>query len=279
MEQYINYRFKNLLNVAEDNKHRYLSSNPFPNIVLKDFFNPEILDRVLREFPDLSNNNDSKIFDTPLEKKLTVKQDYVFGKRTKIFMNFLNSQPFLHFIQILTGINETLLGDPYFEGGGLHQIKRGGCLKVHADFNKHRLTGLDRRVNILIYLNKNWKNDYGGNLELWDRDMKFCVKRIVPEFNTVVIFNTTDYTYHGHPDPLNCPHEVSRKSLALYYFSNGRPEAEINPDLPVHSTLFKERAGNINDESEFSKYRMRSIIAKLVPRFLYTPLKRLMNDK
>ena len=59
MEQYINYRFKNLLNVAEDNKHRYLSSNPFPNIVLKDFFNPEILDRVLREFPDLSNNNDS----------------------------------------------------------------------------------------------------------------------------------------------------------------------------------------------------------------------------
>ena len=88
---------------------------------------------------------------------LILKQDYIFGKQTKIFLNFLNSQPFLHFIQILTGINETLLGDPYFEGGGLHQIIRGVYLKVHADFNKHKLTGLDRRVNILIYLNKNWK--------------------------------------------------------------------------------------------------------------------------
>ena len=89
MENYINHSFKNLLNVAEDNKHRYLSSNPFPNIVLKDFFNPEMLDGVLREFPDLLKMNDSKIYDTPLEKKLTVKQDYIFGKQTKIFLNFL----------------------------------------------------------------------------------------------------------------------------------------------------------------------------------------------
>ena len=176
MEQYINHSFKDLPIVAKNNRQVYLLSNPFPNIVLKDFFNPKILEEVLREFPDLSKNFDSKIFDTPLEKKMTVKQDYTFGKKTKIFMNFLNSQPFLHFIQILTGINETLLGDPYFEGGGLHQIKRGGCLKVHSDFNKHELTGLDRRVNMLIYLNKNWENDYGGHLELWDRDMKFCVK-------------------------------------------------------------------------------------------------------
>ena len=183
----------------------------------------------------------------------------------------------MHFIQLLTGINETLLGDPYFVGGGLHQIKRGGCLKIHADFNKHELTGLDRRVNILIYLNKNWKNDYGGHLELWDRDMKLCVKRILPEFNTVVIFNTTNYTYHGHPDSLNCPEGMSRKSLALYYFSNGRPQTEINPDLPVHGTIFRERAGNINDESEFSKNRMRSRILNLIPRFLYTSIKRLMN--
>ena len=109
--------------------------------------------------------------------------------------------------------------------------------------------------------------------------MKICVKRIIPEFNTVVIFNTTDYTYHGHPDPLNCPEGMSRKSLALYYFSNGRPETEINPDLSVHSTLIKERAENINDKSEFLKYRIRSIIAKLVPRFLYTPIRRLMNDR
>ena len=277
MDQYFNHSLKNLLNIARDNQQRYLLSDPFPNIVLKDFFNPDMLDFVLHEFPDLSKLRDTKSFDTSLEKKLTVNQNYIFGRQTKIFLNYLNSQPFLHFIQLLTGINETLLGDPYFVGGGLHQIKRGGCLKIHADFNKHELTGLDRRVNILIYLNKNWKNDYGGHLELWDRDMKLCVKRILPEFNTVVIFNTTNYTYHGHPDSLNCPEGMSRKSLALYYFSNGRPQTEINPDLPVHGTIFRERAGNINDESEFSKNRMRSRILNLIPRFLYTSIKRLMN--
>ena len=81
---------------------------------------------------------------------------------------------------------------------------------------------MDRRVNLLLYLNKNWLDSYGGCLELWDKEMTKCVKKIKPEFNTMVIFNTNDFSNHGHPDPLNCPINLSRKSIATYYFSKGR---------------------------------------------------------
>jgi hypothetical protein len=119
-------------------------------------------------------------------------------------MHFLNSQPFLEFLCILTGIN-TLLPDPYFEGGGAHQIMPGGHLKIHADFNKHILTNLDRRLNVLIYLNKDWEESWGGHLEFWDKELKSPVKKILPIFNRMAIFTTTSTSYHGHPDPLKCP--------------------------------------------------------------------------
>ena len=106
-------------------------------------------------------------------------------------------------------------------GGGLHEIKKGGVLKVHTDFNKHPFKNLDRRINVLIYLNKNWKKNYGGDLEFWDEKMKKCQKKIQPKFNTMVIFSTNDHTNHGHPNLLKCPKHISRKSIATYYFSKG----------------------------------------------------------
>ena len=99
----------------------------------------------------------------------------------------------------------------------------------------------------LIYLNKNWKASYGGNLELWNKTMKKCVKKIPPIFNTMVIFSTNDFTNHGHPDPLNCPHNFSRKSIATYYFSKGRPEHEITKIIKKNTTIFKNRKGKTDD--------------------------------
>lgn len=133
----------------------------------------------------------------------------------------LNSSTFLDFLSKITGI-ENLIADSYFEGGGMHQIRRGGKLKIHADFNRHPRYDLDRRLNALLYLNPDWQEEYGGNLELWDRHMTSCVVRIAPLFNRFVVFATTDFTYHGHPDPLTCPEDVTRKSLALYYYTHER---------------------------------------------------------
>jgi hypothetical protein len=119
-----------------------------------------------------------------------------------------------------------LVSDPFLEGGGLHQIARGGRLAVHADFSVHPRLGLDRRLNLLLYLNRDWDEDWGGELELWSGDMSRCAKKVAPAFNRLVVFKTTDRSFHGHPDPLDCPAGVARRSIALYYYSNGRPRSE-----------------------------------------------------
>jgi hypothetical protein len=121
-------------------------------------------------------------------------------------------------------------------GGGLHQIIPGGFLKVHADFNYHPSTHHHRRINLLVYLNPQWEDAWDGNLELWTRDMSRCASSIAPVLNRCVVFSTTDSAYHGHPRPLSCPPGMSRKSLALYYYTVMRPPEETSRP---HSTLYK----------------------------------------
>ena len=103
---------------------------------------------------------------------------------------------------------------------------------------------LDRRINVLIYLNENWEEEYGGHFELWEKDKSKCIVRIPPIFNKMAIFSTTDFSWHGHPDPLTCPQGRSRKSLALYYYTHGRPEYEISEvNRKRITTTFAARKG------------------------------------
>lgn len=254
---------QNHLNSAREYSLEYSNNSPFPHIVLDNFFDPSYLESVLAEFPNLSGIKNKLTFNNPYEKKLAGKGESNFGPKTKELMHFLNSEPFLIFLQELTGIEETLIGDPYFSGGGLHEIKPGGLLKLHADFNKHPKTKLDRRLNLLIYLNKDWKQEYGGDFELWPSDLSACGKKVSPIFNRIAIFSTTDFSYHGHPDPLRCPETMSRKSLALYYYSNGRPKSEVNSNLEEHSTIFKER------HNENIEYTFNFKLTDLIPPLIY----------
>lgn len=285
MSEFLNETNKNLIELARNHAGDYKNASPFPNITFDNFFDPERLNKVLDEFPDLSEKKESDKFANPKEIKLAGKGERFFGSETKKFMHFLNSEPFLQFLQIITGIKEPLISDPYFLGGGQHEIKKGGLLKVHADFNKHPKLDLDRRINVLVYLNKDWREEYGGNFELWNQDMTKCEKKILPIFNRMAIFSTTDFSYHGHPDPLNCPENRSRKSLALYYYSNGRPSYEINKGNEKHSTLFKERPGKAIDQVAFSaknlnkKYGIKPLIKDLTPPILLKILKTLANKK
>ena len=105
-----------------------------------------------------------------------------------------------------------------------------------------------------MYLNRDWEESYGGHLELWNKEMTNCEKKILPSFNTMVIFSTTDFSNHGHPEPLNCPKQISRKSIALYYFSSGRPKEEINSKQIKNRTFFKNREGIKNDADEKKEY-------------------------
>ncbi|RYE23153.1 MAG: 2OG-Fe(II) oxygenase [Sphingobacteriales bacterium] len=250
--------------LAADNSHKYASGNPFPHIVLDNVFEPAALEEVLEEFPN-GNREDWERFNNTNEKKLACRDENVFGDTTKTFIHALNSAPFLRVLEKLTGI-ANLIPDPALIGGGLHQILRGGMLRVHADFNVHPTTALDRRLNLLIYLNEDWNEEYGGHFELWNKSMTRSEVKILPLFNRMAIFSTTSDSYHGHPDPLTCPENRSRKSIALYYYTNGRPEAERQIGLEQHSTLFVSRNGKNEVQSEnIQVMKMKGMLKKFMP--------------
>jgi Rps23 Pro-64 3,4-dihydroxylase Tpa1-like proline 4-hydroxylase len=264
--------FEELKQFASENKAAYASADPFPSIYFDNFFNPDVLHKILSEFPDMSKNPDLKYNDAN-QIKLASKGEYRFGETTKALMHFLNSQPFLEFLSELTGI-ENLIPDPFYDGGGMHQIKPGGMLKIHADFNKHPRTKLDRRLNVLIYLNEDWKEEYGGQFELWDLEMKSCRKSILPLFNRMAMFSTTSTSWHGNPNVVNCPEGRSRKSLALYYYTNGRPVEEQSVSEADHNTIFKYRK---EDKKSRLVTSLKETIRLITPPILLQGLGKLKN--
>jgi hypothetical protein len=266
MKNYLSNEFNNLDKISEENSSLFSSNSPFPFISFQNFFDKEFLNSIIEEFPDLTKRKTIHEFDTPRDKKkFATNPGFDFPDQINDLLNFLNSFKFLKFLQKLTGINETLIPDPYFSGGGLHEIKKGGFLKIHSDFNYHPSLKLDRRINLLIYLNKDWKENYGGHLELWNKEMTKCVKKISPTFNSVVIFKTDSFSYHGHPDPLNCPDNASRRSIALYYYSNGRPDSERNSKHAFHSTIYKNRK-NSDEQIETKMPEFKKIFGKFYIR-------------
>lgn len=218
-------------------REQYAGADPFPHIALDGLFDDADLERVLAEFPKPEETRWMR-FDSPLEKKLGFYHEHsTISPTIRAFLDAMNGFEMLMFLEALTGI-EGLIPDPYFGGGGLHQIEPGGFLKIHADFNVHPKLKLDRRLNMLVYMNKEWREEWGGHLELWDASMSECRKRILPLFNRTVVFSTTDTSFHGHPHPLTSPEGMTRKSVSLYYYTAGRPEEERSP---AHDTIFPER--------------------------------------
>ena len=219
---------------VEELRARYLGAEPFPHLVLDDFLEPQAAEALLAEFPP--SQSDQWIHYLHVnEKKLGLNDWNAFGPTTRGVLEELNSDRFLGFLGDLTGI-AGLFADPTLEGGGLHWTQPRGYLNVHADFTVHpHHRDWERRINLLVYLNKAWDPSFGGDLELWDAGMTRCVEKVPPLFNRAVIFNTSAAAYHGHPEPLSCPPERSRKSVALYYFTQA-PQG-----LNVRSTNYRAR--------------------------------------
>ena len=229
---------------AKTHREAYVSAAPFPHIVLDDFLPEQVAQFALDQFPGV----DAPIWldwktreptHQPLKQGLgEIGRMGGHYPHVQQILQAFNSFPVVQFLEQLTGI-EGLIPDPYFRGGGLHQILPGGHLSIHSDFNFHPKLKLYRRLNLLLYLNRDWRPEYGGDLELWNADMTRCVRSIAPVFNRCVIFNTDRASFHGHPRPLNTPAGVTRKSIALYYYSAAPApgEAEKRP------VLWQEAAG------------------------------------
>lgn len=215
---------------------QYAGASPFPHIVLDDFLPPEILETCLAEFPK-GEVSDAVTYDRAQERFKSQFNPDALSQRVRTLFYSFNSRPFIRVLENITGIRG-LTPDPYFLGAGFHEITQGGSLSVHTDFNHHKPLNLERRINVLIYLNKDWSDDYGGQLELWSGNMTEKVQSIVPAFNRCVIFNTTSESNHGNPQPVNHPANISRKSIALYYYTStwGATKRE-------HTTQFRTRSG------------------------------------
>ncbi|GAA0729725.1 hypothetical protein GCM10009430_40150 [Aquimarina litoralis] len=199
--------------------HKYQTATPYPHIIFDDFLEKAAADKALAVFPKIKDEGWIHYVHINEKKHGLNKLDLIPSFIRDQVIKELNSSHFVTYLEKLTGI-KNLIADTTIEGGGIHQSENGGYLNVHADFTVHpHKKTWRRRVNVLVYLNKDWKESYGGNLELWEKDMSRCSVTISPIFNRVVIFNTNEDSFHGFPDPINCPIAVTRKSIALYYFT------------------------------------------------------------
>lgn len=249
--------------LAETLGPAYRAAEPFPHAVIEGLFEDTLLRAALNAFPGPAEIAWYR-YDNPLERKLATNRLAEIPSVLVEVLKALNAKEFVAFLETLTDI-PGLVPDDHYVGGGLHQIEPGGKLDVHVDFNYHPVTRLDRRVNALLYLNEDWKEEYGGHLELWDAGLTRAVRRVLPVFNRLVVFNATELAYHGHPEPLACPDGWTRKSLAAYYYTDGRPEAERRV---AHSAVFVPGPSDASDPSldALRARRVRGRLADLSTR-------------
>lgn len=247
----------------------FMCAEPFPHVVIDEFLPREVLEEVLECFPS-PQAIPWRSYNVVEENKLACEDETKFPPRIRHLLRELNSSVFVSFLESLTGIRG-LIADPHYRGGGLHQILPGGYLDVHIDFNWYERLRLDRRLNLIVYLNKNWKEEYGGCLELWDTEGAHCAKKVLPVFNRCVVFATTECSYHGHPQPVTGPPGLTRKSLALYYYSNGREDA---PRVAAHTTRFIH-SGLASGVPTKKRAAWKSILARTIPPILVDIARRL----
>jgi Rps23 Pro-64 3,4-dihydroxylase Tpa1-like proline 4-hydroxylase len=228
--------------LSQDNNFNEL---PFKHLYIDNFFPEDFANALLNNFPELDNSDLWDISNDPeIEVKMRSKWKSEFDIPDTIVdaIRVLNSSLFLKSVSEKFDIPK-LMPDPYFSGGGLNITVSGGLLDVHVDGNYHDASGLNRRINAILYLNPGWEEGWGGEFGLYDETGDKLVEKIAPIHNRLVVFDTNDKSFHGLPDPLNFPEGHSRKSIILYYYTKQeRPTDQVTIQEP-HSALWKKKGG------------------------------------
>ncbi len=238
-------------------------ASPFPFFAIDNFLDDGFAEQVLASFPSFEEAaRIGRTFSAVNEKKKIQVTDATKFAGPIAELNRALAEP--EFCQMLSTVFDIskLLPDEELVGGGMHQTGARGHLDVHVDFNYIEERQLHRRLNILIYFNKGWKPEWGGNIELWDKDVKVCRHSFSPIFNRCVVFETNEISYHG-VTAVRCPSDQTRKSFAAYYYTR---EAPAHWDGTVHSTNFKARPDEILKGSvlmplERAGQRLRAAVA------------------
>lgn len=213
--------------LARRHRAAFESADPYPHVVLDDFLPAEIAEGVVEEYA--ADESTWAHYHHYNQRKQAITSLEGMGPRNRELVEALQSEAFVDFIAEITGL-PGLFADPYLDGAGMHRTLPGGHLNIHTDFLSHpNHDEWSREINLLIYFNPGWKEEWMGNLELWDRDVKRCARSVAPLLNRCVIFRTSDISYHGHPQPLVCPDGVTRNSIALYYFQKSSAKLQLHP--------------------------------------------------
>jgi hypothetical protein len=229
----LNLDYEQLYALADAHNAEFKSAEPFPHVAIDNLFDAVTYRQIADAFPA----SDSAIWKKPenahTQGKLVtrrgernLKEAFYDAAARAVFFE-LNSGLFLYFLERLTNI-QGLMGDPYFAEAGFHCTEPGGRLDIHADFSHHDQIGLERRLNLIYYLNEDWNPEYCGALKLYDRELQ-PRKEFMPIANRCVIFATSETSFHGHPEPITAPPGTYRKSIALYYYTvpTGRRKTKI----------------------------------------------------
>lgn len=213
-----------------DELHRsFESAAPFRHVIIDDFLKPEVAVALLEEFPAFEKGNYIGDDGQPGGKS-TVDRIRALGPAYRTLDEVIQTREFLDFVGNVTGIPD-LIYDPYYLGGGTHENRHGQGLKAHIDFNYHPGERWHRRLNLIVYLNHEWDEAWGGMFDFYRdpyADPSPAV-RVAPAFNRCVIFETNEYSWHGF-DLIHMPEEkqhITRKSVALYFYSKDRPAEEV----------------------------------------------------
>jgi len=215
---------------------------PFQYAVIDKFLPRDLAMRAMDAFPPLSDASweHNSEFGIEVKSRTTWKSELDIPENLIDVIKIVNSSEILNAIGSLFDIPK-LMPDPYFSGGGLNVSEKGGHLDVHVDGNYHDASGLNRRVNLLIYLNPNWEKSWGGEFGVYSNDGETLTRAVEPLFNRCVIFDSHDKSYHGLPNPIDFPADDPRRSIILYYYTVAkRPTHQIEVDEP-HSALWRSK--------------------------------------
>jgi Rps23 Pro-64 3,4-dihydroxylase Tpa1-like proline 4-hydroxylase len=219
-------------------KQDFFASEGFPHFCIDNFLKEDFAEEIYQSFPSFQEAQKlGKEFSAVNEKrKVQITDSAKFSPAIQKLNQLLCSKEYLDMWSEITGI-PNLFADAELVGGGIHETNTGGHLDVHVDFNFNNENRAYRRLNILIYFNKDWKEGYGGYLDLWDKDVKKRIGYFEPKFNRACGFITSEISFHG-VTPLTCPLDVMRKSFATYYYTKEEPKGWAGDK---HSTIFKAR--------------------------------------
>ena len=196
--------------------NKFNNAEPYEHIVIDNFFQEDIIDKIEQDFPkDFTNWYK---YENPLEHKLAYDNISNLSSNIQDVFYILSKNQVVEIFRKITNI-KNLDYDKYLHGAGIHVHPRNGKLAIHLDYEKHPISGKERRLNLILYLNKEWKDEWNGATELWNHDVSKCITKSPIKFNSCLIFRTNDISWHGLPEPIKCPEGMFRKSLAYYYIS------------------------------------------------------------